>query len=135
MKQWEGKEIANIMNNAIEGWKPHGTHRFGKEYGIQRSWKRMEDSVKKDKDGFIEVPEQKMMKQGRLGYNSSNGRYGLLSSDLWIDTGFHCGEGLEVLVDDEWVQTRMEMNLAREWYLVGTPYCGDLEYVQARIPE
>ena len=60
-----------------------------------------------------------MMKQGRLGYNSSNGRYGLLSSDLWIDTGFHCGEGLEVLVDDEWVQTRMEMNLAREWYLWG----------------
>ena len=59
-----------------------------------------------------------MMKQGRLGYNSSNGRYGLLSSDLWIDTGFHCGEGLEVLVGDEWVQTRMEMNLAREWYLV-----------------
>ena len=58
MKQWEGKEIANIMKNAIEGWKPHGTHRFGKEYGIQRSWKRMKDSVKKDKDGFIEVPEQ-----------------------------------------------------------------------------
>ena len=58
MKQWEGKEIANIMNNAIVGWKPHGTHRFGKEYGIQRSWKRMEDSVKKDKDGFMEVPEQ-----------------------------------------------------------------------------
>ena len=55
MKQWEGKEIANIMNNAIEGWKPHGTHRFGKEYGIQRSWKRMEDSVKKDKDGFMAV--------------------------------------------------------------------------------
>lgn len=37
-----------------------------------------------------------------------------------------------MLVGDEWVQTRMEMNLAREWYLVGTPYCGDLEYVQAR---
>ncbi len=38
-------------------------------------------------------------------------------------------------MDDKWVQTRMEMNLAREWYLVGTPYCGNLEYVQARIPE
>ena len=38
------------------------------------------------------------MKEGRLGYNSYNKRYGLLSSDLWIDTGFHCGEGLEVLV-------------------------------------
>ena len=73
-------------------------------------------------------------REGRLGYNSNNGRYGLLSSDLWIDTGFHCGEGLEVLVDDQWVKTRMEMNPAREWYLVGTPYCGDLEYIRARIP-
>jgi len=73
------------------------------------------------------------MREGRLGYNSSNDRYGLLSSDLWIDTGFHCGECLEVLIDDQWVQTRMEMNPAREWYLVGTPYCGDLEYIRARI--
>lgn len=70
---------------------------------------------------------------GRLGYNSANGRYGLLVSDLWEDTGFHCGEGLQVLVDDEWVDTCMEMNDSRKWYLVGTPYCGDLEYVQARI--
>mgnify|MGYP003466818164 FL=1 len=75
------------------------------------------------------------MREGRLGYNSNNGRYGLLSSDLWIDTGFHCGEGLEVLVDDQWVTTRMEMTLARAWYLVGTSYCGDLEYVRARITE
>ena len=43
------------------------------------------------------------MREGRLGYNSSNGRYGILSSDLWIDTGLHCGECLEVLVDDKWV--------------------------------
>ena len=75
------------------------------------------------------------MREGRLGYNSYNKRYGLLSSDLWIDTGLHCGECLEVLVDDQWVKTRMEMNLAREWYLIGTPYCGDLEYVRARIRE
>ena len=40
------------------------------------------------------------MREGRLGYNSYNKRYGLLSSDLWIDPGFHCGECLEVLVDD-----------------------------------
>lgn len=46
------------------------------------------------------------MREGRLGYNNNNGRYGLLSSDLWIDTGFHCGEGLEVMVDDQWVKTR-----------------------------
>lgn len=41
---------------------------------------------------------------------------------------------MEVLVDDQWVRTRME-NPAMEWHLVGTPYCGDLEYVRARIPE
>ena len=79
--------------------------------------------------------ENDTMREGRLGYNYENGRYGLLSMDLWIDSGFHCGECMEVLVDDQWVQTRMEMNLAREWYLVGTPYCGELEYIRARIPD
>lgn len=71
--------------------------------------------------------------EGRLGYNDENARYGLLVSDLWENTGFHCGECLEVLVDDEWVETRMEMSIDKEWYLVGTPYCGDLEYVRVRI--
>ena len=75
------------------------------------------------------------MREGRLGYNRANKRYGLLSSDLWIKNGFHCGETMEVLIDEEWIPSRMEMNLSREWYLVGTPYCGNLEYVQARIPE
>lgn len=70
---------------------------------------------------------------GRLGYNSQNDRYGLLVSDLWEHDGFHCGETLEVMVDDEWVQTRMEMSFEQEWYLVGTPYRGNLEYVRARI--
>ena len=58
------------------------------------------------------------MREGRLGYNCENGRYGLLSMDLWVDTGFHCGECMEVLVDDKWVRTRMEMNPAMEWYLL-----------------
>lgn len=70
---------------------------------------------------------------GRLGYNENNKRYGLLVSDLWEDTGFHCGETLEVKVNDEWIQTRMEMNDKRQWYLVGTPYVDDLEYIIARI--
>lgn len=73
------------------------------------------------------------MAVGRLGYNSENGRYGLLVSDLWEDTGFHCGECLEVMVDGKWVKTRMEMSLEQKWYLVDTPYYSDLEYVQARI--
>lgn len=41
---------------------------------------------------------------GRLGYNSENDRYGLLVSDLWEHEGFHCGDVLEVMVDDKWQQ-------------------------------
>ena len=73
------------------------------------------------------------MAVGRLGYNSANDRYGLLISDLWKHNGFHCGETLEVMVNDEWVHTRMEMSSDGKWYLVDTPYYGDLEYIQARI--
>lgn len=73
---------------------------------------------------------------GRLGYNSENDRYGLLVSDLWENDGFHCGETMEVMVDDNWIPTRIEMEwteTGNEWYLVGTSYKGDLEYVRARI--
>ena len=29
--------------------------------------------------------------------------------DLWENEGLHCGEGVEVLVEDKWVPSRMEM--------------------------
>ena len=80
------------------------------------------------------MPKQYIM--GRLGYNESNERYGLLVTDLWEVEGFHCGQSLEVMVDEEWVQTCMEMSWepdGQKWYLVGTPYKGNLEYVRARI--
>ena len=83
--------------------------------------------------GGMDMANKEKMIEGRLGYNSENGRYGLLVSDLWEHTGFHCGECLEVKVDDKWVKTRMEMDIDRNWYLVDTPYTGDLEYVRARI--
>ena len=76
------------------------------------------------------------MIEGRLGYNNSNDRYGVLVSDLWEDDGLHCGEGIDVLVDDKWVHSRMEMSWTEDesyWYLVGTPYYGDLEYVRVRM--
>lgn len=75
------------------------------------------------------------MVEGRLGYNKSNDRYGILVADLWGNDGLHCGEGIEVLVDDKWVASRMEMAWkpdGNHWYLVGTPYYGDLEYVRVR---
>ena len=36
-------------------------------------------------------------------------------------------------VDDAWLKTRMEMNPKRQWYLTDTPYCGNLENIQARV--
>ena len=50
-KQWELREIGDILNNSIEGWSKGPQHRFEK-YGPQRSWKRNEPS-----GGFIKVPD------------------------------------------------------------------------------
>lgn len=50
-KQWELREIGDILNNSIEGWSKGPQHRFEK-YGPQRSWKRSESS-----GGFIKVPD------------------------------------------------------------------------------
>lgn len=72
------------------------------------------------------------MKEGKLKYNNRNRRYGLVSSDIWLDTGLHCGESLEVRIDDRWIPTRIEMDEKREWYLIETSYCGNLENVQVR---
>lgn len=34
--------------------------------------------------------------------------------------GLHCGEGMEVELDGEWVTTRIEMDCSdSQWYLVG----------------
>lgn len=38
--------------------------------------------------------------EGRLGYNCENDRYGLLVSDIWENNGFHCGECLQVKIDE-----------------------------------
>lgn len=87
-----------------------------------------------EKERRWELMRKQNKLQGRLGFNTDNGRYGLLSSDLWINCGFHCGDCLEVEMDGRWEKTRMEMMAGQEWYLVGTPYCGNLEFVRARIP-
>ena len=47
--------------------------------------------------------------------------------------GLHCGDVFDVKVNGKWIPTRIEMSYAGEWYLVDTPYKGNLEYVKARI--
>ena len=55
------------------------------------------------------------MREGRLGdITDYNKRYDYYHQIYGLIQRFHCGECLEVLLDDEWVQTRMEMNPAKE---------------------
>ncbi len=51
-KQWELREINDIMNNSIDGWKADKQHRFEK-YGQQRSWKR-----ETSPDGFVDATDK-----------------------------------------------------------------------------
>jgi predicted P-loop ATPase len=50
-KDWELKEINNIMNNSIFGWEKVSSHRFAR-YGTQRGWRRTGN-----KDGFRKLTE------------------------------------------------------------------------------
>lgn len=73
-------------------------------------------------------------KEGKLSYNPRNKRYGLLVSDLWERDGFHCGNQMQVLLDGEWIPTRIEMDSKEQWYLTGTDKAGtELEGLKVRI--
>jgi hypothetical protein len=78
--------------------------------------------------------EKKMeYKEGRLSYNHKTKRYSFLLSDLW-EKDFHCGNHLQVLLDGEWVPTRIEMDIHEKWYLVGVNKTGrELEGLRVRI--
>lgn len=70
---------------------------------------------------------------GYLGYNSDTERYGFLYGDIWQDTGLHCGECVEVLVNGKWVQDRIEMSWEGNWYLVESKLKGSqLEHLQVK---
>ncbi len=76
-------------------------------------------------------------KVGKMGYNASNKRYGLLIADLWHIDGFHCGNTLEFYDYDqeEWIPARIEMSWPdQEYYLYGTELKGeDLEGLKIRV--
>ena len=57
-----------------------------------------------------------------LSYNRDNQRYGILSGDLWVDDGLHCGQHLIVETADGQIPTRLEMTVDGKWYLDGTDY-------------
>ena len=71
----------------------------------------------------------------RLGNNCENDRYGILDRDLWVDTGLHCGECIEIKVDGKWIQDRIEYDhRINNWYLVKRGLIGEqLEYLEVRV--
>lgn len=71
----------------------------------------------------------------RLGYNLENDRYGILEHDLWVNEGLHCGECMEVLINDKWIQDRIEYDQKiKKWYLVESGLIGEeLEYLKVKI--
>ena len=64
-KQWEIREINEIMNNSIEGWTPFSNPRIFAKYGRQRGWERIPLSGNKLTatgsnlpDGFRQLTEE-----------------------------------------------------------------------------
>ncbi len=58
-----------------------------------------------------------MKKHGVLIYDDVIGRMDIRFGPLDYYGGLHCGERLEVLLDGEWIPTRIE--LGEFWYLKG----------------
>ena len=66
-KQWEIREINEIMNNSIEGWKPFSNPRIFAKYGRQRGWERtpppgngLSATGSNSLDGFQELTEEEL---------------------------------------------------------------------------
>ena len=63
-KQWEIREVNDIMNHCITGWRYFSNPRIFEEYGRQKGWEReapatgADNGQEKLPDGFVEVTEQ-----------------------------------------------------------------------------
>ena len=63
-KQWEIREVNDIMNHSITGWRYFSNPRIFEGYGRQKGWEReapatgADNGREKTTDGFVEVTEQ-----------------------------------------------------------------------------
>ena len=66
-KQWELREINDIMNNAVTGWRAFSNPRYFPEpYRRQKGWERIRNDNEPDtsRDGFQEIPTEEMEQLG-----------------------------------------------------------------------
>lgn len=69
-QQWEIREINDIMNNSVEGWKQFTNPRHFSGYGRQKGWERDNKPVATGTntlDGFTELTEEEI-KQMELSF-------------------------------------------------------------------
>ena len=72
-KQWEIREINDIMNNSIVGWKQFTNPRHFAGYGRQKGWERDTQIVTTETnslDGFVELTEEEA-KQMELPFGNT----------------------------------------------------------------
>lgn len=65
------------------------------------------------------------MEYGKLIYNIDSKRLDVLFDDGSLLGGFHCGDRLDILLENGWISTRVEYD--EDWYLFGL-------YQSGRIP-
>ena len=63
-KQWEIREVNDIMNHCVTGWRYFSNPRIFEGYGRQKGWEReapatgFDNGAEKTPEGFMEVTEQ-----------------------------------------------------------------------------
>jgi dsDNA-specific endonuclease/ATPase MutS2 len=105
----------NTMNYMRETGKSY--REIAEHFGCSKTT-IIEYLVHREGAKLMEQEEVKVKKKGILGYNYQEERYGILNNlDLWEISGLHCGATFQVLVDDTWINDRIDM-ANDEWYLV-----------------
>lgn len=74
--------------------------------------KALQDSKENDASG-----KEIKMRKGTLVVDNESGRMDIRFSLEEYYGGLHCGECMDVLIEEEWIPTRIEMG--EGWYLVG----------------
>lgn len=72
-------------------------------------------------------------KEGTLTYDYNTQRFCVLYDNGTVSSGLHCGDyvGVYDQYDGVWVDTRIEMSVQQEWYLVG--FSRQFQLVGARV--
>lgn len=87
------------------------------EYLRQVYRKEMKAKAMQESDAGDVFGKERTMKKGTMIVDRESGRMDIRFGLEEYYGGLHCGECLDVLIDGEWIPTRIEMDDG--WYLVG----------------